>query len=243
MKDLSWLKTHLIAHRGLHTRDGSIPENSRPAFLEAIDLGYAIECDLNVLGDGTVVVFHDGNMNRLCGKNIKLSDVTYNMIKDISYLNTEFKILSLNDLLNLVDGKVPLLIELKPFGNYDILCEHTMALLKTYGGSYALFSFHPKIVYWLKKHYPSVIRGQISSFFKADNMHKINKCFAKKMIFNRFTKPDFISYDINDLPNKYADKAAKKGLTVLSFAAQSQLEFDRIKARYDNVVFEYFLPK
>ncbi|MFU8793561.1 MAG: glycerophosphodiester phosphodiesterase family protein [Acholeplasmataceae bacterium] len=243
MKDMSWLKTEFIAHRGLHTSDGSVPENSRTAFIEAMNAGYAIECDLNVLGDGTVVVFHDNNMLRLCGKNIALNDITYEKMKEIFYLNTTESILTLKDLVELIDGKVPLLIELKPFGNIKQLCENTMALLKSYQGRYALFSFHPKIVYWLKKHHPSVIRGQISSFFKDENMRKFNKYLAKKMVFNRYTKPDFISYDIHDLPNKYADQAAKKGLPVLSFAAQTQQAFDRIKAHYDNVVFEYFIPK
>jgi len=64
----------------------------------------------------------------------------------------------------------------------------------------------------------------------------------KSMFFNRFTKPDFISYGINDLPNKYLDKYKKKGLTIISYAAQSQEAYDRVKSFYDNVVFEYFEP-
>ena len=243
MKDLSWLKDHLIAHRGLHTKDGLIPENSFKAFSQALKHGYSIECDLNILNDGTVVVFHDHHMMRLCGKDLYLNEVSYADIKSITYLNTKETILTFKDLLALVDGKVPLLIELKPFGNMLALCQNVMSLLKTYQGVYAIFSFHPKIVGWFKKNHPSVIRGQISSYFKDEKLGVFNKYLAKRMVFNRFTKPDFISYDITNLPNKYADYYAKKGLVVLSFAARNQAEFNRIKARYDNVVFEYFNPK
>ncbi len=244
MKDLTWLKDALIAHRGLYKENGAIPENSLAAFKLAIDQGYAIECDLNLTKDNEIVVFHDHNLKRLTGLNKELSQVTYDEIKDLKLLISEEKIPRLIDLLTLVDKKVPLLIELKPMGNIKKLCELFMSIMKHYQGTWAMFSFHPAAVLWFKKNYPNVIRGQISAYFEDDtNLKRPMKFLMKRLLFNRVTKPDFISYYIHNLPNKHVDKQKKKGLTVISYAARSQDEFDFVKSHYDNVVFEYFIPR
>ena len=244
MKDLSWLKTALIAHRGLYKKNGSIQENSIKAFQLAMDEGFAIECDLNITKDGEVIVYHDHHLKRLTGLDKKVSDVTYKDIKDLRLLLSEEKIPRLIDLLSLVHGQVPLLIELKPLGDIKKLCEAFMHVMKDYQGKWAVFSFHPQAVLWFKKHYPDVIRGQISAYFNDDShMKKPMKFLMKRMFFNHFTKPDFISYYIHNLPNKHVDKQKKKGITVISYAAQSEQEFEFVKSLYDNVVFEYFIPK
>jgi len=88
-----------------------------------------------------------------------------------------------------------------------------------------------------------MIRGQISAYFKSEKINWINKFLLKHMIFNRWNQPDFISYGINDLPNKILDKYYKKGYVIISYAAQTQAQFDHVKKYYDNVVFEFFKPK
>jgi glycerophosphoryl diester phosphodiesterase len=243
MKQLDWLKTDYIAHRGFYKKDLSIPENSISAFKEALNHGYSIELDVNLLKDGQVVVYHDHDLKRIFNKDLSLDHLTYEDIKKYKYDNNE-TIPLLKDVLDLVDGKTNLLIELKPHGDVVNLCKNFMEIMKDYQGNYAVFSFHPKVVYYLKKHYPHVIRGQISEYFK-DNyqMPKFMKFLMKRLWFNRFTKPDFISYGIYDMPNKYLDKLKKKGTTIISYAAKSQKEFDFVKTHYDNVVFEYFHPK
>lgn len=244
MKDLSWLKTEYIAHRGLYRRDQSIPENSLASVRHALEKGYAVECDVNLLKDGTVVCFHDFTLKRICNDSRQTSDITLSEIKKLNLFHTDEKVPTLKEVLALIDGKKPVLIELKPHGNVKKLCYETMNILKDYQGKYALFSFHPRVVYILKKRYPHVIRGQISEYFKdLKTMNKIQKYLMKSMFFNRFTKPDFISYGINDLPNKYLDHFYKKGIPIISYAAKSQEAFDFVKSHYDNVVFEYFEPK
>jgi len=243
-KDLSWLKEAFIAHRGLHTQDGTVPENSLLAFKHAIDGGYAIEMDVNILKDGTVVSFHDINLKRLCGVDRGLSDLTLSDLSSYYLQSSQEKIPTLRDVLNFVNGRVPLLIELKPHGDVKALCQGVMKDLLNYHGTYAIFSFHPRVVYWFKRHYPDVIRGQIAEYFKDNkSMHPLGKWMMKKMIFNRWTKPDFISYGIRDLPNPILDKYKQKNMTIISYAARNQAEFDHVKTYYDNVVFEYFLPK
>lgn len=242
MKDLTWLKENLIAHRGLHTKDQTVPENSLESFRLAIKQGYSIEFDINLLKDGEVVVFHDHNLNRLFGIDQTLDEITYQELSKYKLKNHE-SIPTLKEALDVIDGKVPVLIELKPHGNVNQLCVNFMKIMENYKGVYAVFSFHPKVVYYLKKHHKDVIRGQISEFFKSDqNMPKLFKFLMKRMTFNRFTKPDFISYGIYDMPNKYLDKLKKKGITIISYAARSQKDFDFVKAHYHNVVFEYFNP-
>ncbi len=244
MKNLDWLKNNFIAHRGLYQQDQSIPENSKASYLLAMEKGYDIELDVNVLKDGTVVAFHDYDLKRLCKDDRKLSEVTYEEIKDMRLMHTEEKIMKFEDVLKLVDQKVNLLIELKPFSDVELLCSSLMNLLKTYQGNYAIFSFNPKAVMWFKKHHPEVIRGQIAEAFKSETrMNKITKYLLKSMFFNRFTKPDFISYGIYDLPNKTCDRVMKKGVVVISYAARTQEAFNMVKKHYHNTVFEFFEPK
>ncbi len=244
MKDLKWIQNNLIAHRGLYTKDQSVPENSIASYKKALEKGYSIELDINVLKDGTVLAFHDYHFNRLCNDPRELRDVTYDECKDFTLFGTHEKIAKFTDVLNLVKGQVPLLIELKPHGDVIFLCESFMQSIKDYHGVWAVFSFHPKVVSWFKKNYPDVIRGQISEYFKDDqNMSSFAKYLMKAMFFNRFTKPDFVSYGIYDMPNKYLDRIKKKGITVISYAARSQEDFDFVKSHYHNTVFEFFEPK
>jgi glycerophosphoryl diester phosphodiesterase len=244
MKDLSWLKTYHIAHRGLHTKDLSVPENSLKAFRLAMEKGYALELDLNILKDDTIIVFHDNNLKRVVGVDAHMSTLTYDQIKDLTLNDTKEHIPTLDALLELVNGQVPLLIELKPFGNINKFCELVYHRLKAYQGTFAIFSFHPGIVKWFKKNAPDIARGQISKYFEDDaSFNPILKFMLKRLWFNVFTKPDFISYDIKHLPNKYVNRAQKHGKTIISFTATSQKDLDFVQSRYTNVVFQYFIPK
>lgn len=243
MKDIKWIKNSLIAHRGLHSADKKIPENSMKAIKLAMDNDYGIEIDVNVLKDGTVVVFHDPNLLRLTGIDKRLGDLNYEELKDLRILNTEEKIPTLHEVLKVVNGQVPLLIELKPLGNNKLLCEKFVETINGYTGEFAIHSFSPYVVYWFKKNHPDIIRGQITEFFKDDKkMKKIIKFLMKTMALNIFTKPDFINYGIKDLPNKYCDRLYKKGMCIISYASQTQEQFDMVKQHYDNSVFEFFIP-
>ncbi|MFA7561306.1 MAG: glycerophosphodiester phosphodiesterase family protein [Candidatus Izemoplasmatales bacterium] len=243
MKNLDWIKNNFIAHRGFHSLDKSIPENSLLAFKKAIDYGYAIELDIHVLKDGNVVVFHDDDLNRVCKVDKKLSEVTYAEIKKLTLLNTNEKIPLLSDVLTLVNGKVPLLIELKPKDDYLRLCEAFMVSIKGYKGEYAIQSFNPKIVNWFRKNYPNIIRGQLASFYTNDEtISKFTKFILKRMWLNKITKPDFINYHLKEMPNRYCTREYENGVVVLGFTARNNLEFDFVKKYYDNSVFEYFRP-
>ncbi|MFA5036009.1 MAG: glycerophosphodiester phosphodiesterase family protein [Candidatus Izemoplasmatales bacterium] len=244
MKNLEWIKTKLIAHRGLHTGNSITPENSMKAFRLAIDKNYGIECDVNVLKDGTVVVFHDKDLKRMCGDNRCLQDLTIEEIKQVHLLDSNERIPTLQEFLDLVDSRVPLLIELKPNGSYKVLCEAFMKVMDRYQGEWAMHSFHPGSVNWFRINRPEVIRGQISEYFLQDNkMNKLLRFCMKHLLFNIVTHPDFVNYGIHNLPNKYVDRAQRRGIVIIAYAAHNQEQFDMCKQHYSNSVFEFFEPK
>ena len=244
MKNLEWIKNRLIAHRGLHTGNGIVPENSMKAFRLAIEKNYGIECDVNVLKDGTVVVFHDKDLKRMCGDDRRLQDMTVDEIKQVRLLDSKEIIPTLPEFLELVNKQVPLLIELKPNGSYKVLCEAFMKVMDHYQGEWAMHSFHPGSVNWFRKNRPQIIRGQISEYFlQDDKMNKILRFGMKHLLFNIITRPDFVNYGIHNMPNKYVDRAQRHGIIVIGYAAHNQEQFDMCKHRYSNSVFEFFEPK
>lgn len=242
MKEINWLKNELIAHRGFHSNNEYIYENSLSAIKKALDYNYAIEMDIQLTLDDELVVFHDRTFKRLCGDDRYVSKTSYKDIQKIYFKNTLEHPPLFKDVLKTVSGKKPLLIELKSFKNYKNLVDITIKELNDYTGLFALFSFDFRIVNYLKKKYPHIYRGQITSYFNDDKMNFILKFIMKTMIFNAFSKPHFISYDAKYLPNKYANKCLDKNMIVISYTARNQEVFNKVREKYHNIVFEDFHP-
>ena len=232
-RDVSFLKNNLIAHRGVHDNK-KIPENSILAFKSAIKYGYIIELDLHLLKDGNVVVFHDDNLKRMTGIDKKIKDCTYDEIKDIKLLGTNNHIPLFSDVLDLVSGKVPLLIELKYDTKVGELEKKVLSLLKDYSGKYAIQSFNPLSIYYLKKHAPSVIRGQllINPKKKANFLKKL---YVRSILLNKLSKPDFISYDITGPLSKRLSKA-KDDILVLGWVVKDKKDILKNKDACDNFI-------
>lgn len=243
-KNTEFLKHNLIAHRGMHNSKKYIPENSLLSFEKAIEKNYIIELDLHILKDNSIIVFHDNNLERMTGINKKVDDCTYEEIKNVKLQNTNNYIPLFNDVLKLVNGKVPLIIELKYENYIDIkvgnLEEKTMQLLKDYKGEFAIKSFNPFSINYIRKHYPNVVRGQLASSFKYDNMGIVQKFVLKNMLFNYFSKPDFISYDINGFPNKYVSKFREEKM-VLGWTVRSEADLEKARKYCDNFICENIL--
>ncbi len=238
MKDMKWIKEGYFAHRGLH--NDNIPENSISAFLNAIKNGYDIEMDVRVTKDRKIIVIHDKNLKRLCNVDLRIKDTNYEDIRKYTLLNTNEHIPLLKDVLDNLHKSTQLLIELKPTIKPKIFVELFLKLMSTYKFKYAVHSFDPKIIYQFKKQAPEIIRGQISSTFPK---HKdIGHKFLKHMVYNFITKPDFINYRFEDLPRKRLDRLKNKGMMILSYTARSNDDLDFVRLKYDNAVFEGFLP-
>lgn len=244
MRDCAWLKDSFIAHRGLHSIDFTIPENSLRAFERAIEQGFAIEFDVTLMGDGTLVVFHDKDLKRMTGQEGRLLDLRYDQVKKLRLHDTKETIPTLTRVLELVNGRVPLLIELKHHGNKETLCKNFMAIMDQYKGVWAVQSFHPMTIHWFKKNRKEIIRGQIAEYFLQDESLKpLTKFLLKRMFFNLINQVDFINYGIKNMPNPYVDKAKKKKIIVLGYCARNPQEWAFCRHYIDNAVFEFFDPR
>lgn len=233
--DVNFLKNNLIAHRGLHNK--IIPENSIPAFKEAIKKKYIIEFDVHILKDNNVVVFHDDNLKRLTGIDKKIKDTTYNEIKNLKLNNTENYIPLLEDVLKLVNGRVPLLIELKFDNKVGLLEDKLIDIMKDYKGLYAYQSFSPFSLIYLKKHKTNIPRGLLVSDFKNNKINIIKKIFLKNMLLNSFVKPDFISVNYNYLSNKKIQKY-KNNKLILTWTIRNKKDINKYKDFCDNFIVE-----
>lgn len=233
--DISFLRNSLIAHRGLHNKE--IPENSMKAFKKAIDNNYTIELDVHLLKDGNVVVFHDDNLRRLTGINKKINDTTYIEIKQLKILNTNECIPLLSDVLNMVDGRVPLLIELKTDTKVGLLEDKLLSILKNYKGKYAFQSFNPLSLIYLKKKCNNIPRGILVSDYSKNKINLLKKYILKKMLLNFIVKPDFLSVNYNYLNNRRIQKYKNKKL-ILTWTIRNINDFDKYKPFCDNYIVE-----
>lgn len=243
MKDLNFLRNELFAHRGLHDNYKKNPENSLKAIKLGIKRGYSIEMDIQLTKDEQIVVFHDKTLKRLCGIEGNLHDYTYDELKEFKLLDSRETIPLLEDVIK-ISGNTSLLIEIKAFYKYDIISRKLADLMKDYEGSWAVFSFDPRVVRWYYKNEPTIIRGHINQRWRRKReLNYPASLLLDSMVLNRAMKPDFISYSIKDIPNKKLDKLFEKGLTIIGYTARSQEELDFFKSHYHNVVFESFIPK
>lgn len=182
------------AHRGLWGK--SIPENSLKAFDNAVKNGFAIELDIQLSKDGVVMVFHDYTLKRMTGAEGKLNELTLNELKELSLFNSDEKIPTFTEVLELVNGKVPLLVELKGESFDSSLCKKAADILKGYKGEYCVESFNPLLIKNIKKYLPEVICGQLyTNVIKEKKKASILNILLTLMTFNFLAKPDFIAYD------------------------------------------------
>lgn len=236
----SWLVEVPIAHRGLH--DKQIPENSITAFKKAIDSGYAIELDVRMLSDGTIVVFHDDSLARLTGNDGYIKFLKKSDLDMLTLGESNEKIPTLEEVLTLVDGKTPLLIEIKNQGKVGELESKLIEILKDYKGKFAIQSFNPYVLNYFYKHAPEFIIGQLAGSFKGQKMPFIQKFVLKRMMLNKkVSHPDFISYEGKALPNRFVNKYKK--LPLLAWTIRSQDEYLKVVKYCDNIIFEGFEPK
>ena len=232
-------------HRGLYDNEHGIPENSMAAFRRAVDKGYGIELDVHLTADNQLVVFHDDTLTRMCGMNKKISSFLYSDLMQLRLLGTEEGIPLFKDVLELIDGKVPLIIELKVDGsNQNLLCPLVWQLLSRYKGDYCIESFHPFVLQWFKRHEPQVVRGQLSCNFFKENPHcDIVLFLMSNLMTNFFTHPDFIAYKYLDLDNPAVIYNRKLfHIMTVVWTIPGKPTYDRFKNKVDVMIFEGFEP-
>ena len=228
------------AHRGLHSEDQSIPENSMKAFALAAEAGYGMELDVQLSKDGQVVVFHDDTLDRVCGVAARVDELDYDELKALPLYGTEERMPLFSEVLALVGGRTPLIVELKNGPKNDELCEKTYALLRTYQGAYCVESFNPFIVAWFRFHAPAVLRGQLAQLpedFVRGGRKITESLLLGNTLLNVAARPQFIAYRIG--PRPLAVRFAEAlGAMRVGWTSHSR---DSERGR-DAVIFEYYTP-
>lgn len=242
--DYSPLMGHLYAHRGLHDNTTDAPENSMAAFQKAIDAGYGIEFDVQLTKDRIPVVFHDETLTRVCGVEGKVRDYTYKELQQLTLCGSTERIPLFEDALKLINGQVPLIVEIKIHEDANEVCTKIDKLLKDYKGVYCIESFHPLAIRWYKNHRPEVIRGQLSSNFnKPEKREPFSQFLVHHLLTDFLCQPDFIAYDHKYKSNlsRLICKRLYRALSV-AWTLRSQEELDRCRNDFDLFIFEGFEP-
>ena len=239
---MEWLVDKPIAHRGLHSHDKSkeiIPENSLAACQAAIDAGMPIEIDIHLTKYGEILVFHDYYLRRMTGRGGNIKRVRSNDLSRYQLLGTAETIPTLQDVLKLVDGQVPLLIELKTRKRDGVFEEYFVDEISAYKGVFAVQSFNPFVVNWFHQNRPDMNVGQlikgnkvVRSLFKArynvfDYVMEQLKC-----------RPDFIVYDVDNLNPLTAFFWRQKKLPLLTWTIRSKRQEATARKYADNYIFD-----
>lgn len=233
------------AHRGLFDNK-RFPENSLGAFRAAADRGFGIELDVQLTRDGKVVVFHDYTLDRICGQNGTVSKMTLKELRACRLLNTDFTIPTLKEVLETVNGRVPLLIELKGESANDRLCLAVARLLDEYDGPFCVESFNPLLLRWFKIHRPEIARGQLvtNMLETRKNGNKVVNFLLTGMLLNFLSRPDFIACDIQHMggPSFYVCIKVFRAKQVY-WTVKRREEFDAIREADAWSIFEGFIPR
>ena len=245
--DFTSLKNRFYAHRGYYSKDQTIPENSLPGFARAVENKFGVELDVHLTKDGRLAVLHDENLKRMCGININLSELTSDELKNYKLAGTENTIPLFADVLKVIDKKVPMIIEVKPYGgNISALCKRLCTELEGYSGVYCMESFDPRAVYWFKRHRPGMVRGQLA--MRANRYGRETSPLlafaAANLLANFLTRPDFIAYCVDDREN-LSFRLCKElyGIQEISWTIRTREESTAIRKTGGMIIFEHFDPR
>lgn len=237
----------LYAHRGLHNNKTAAPENSLAAFRKAVDAGFGIELDIQLTKDKVPVVVHDYNLKRVCKKDVRVDSLTVRELKEgYTLYKSGEHIPTLQEVLELVDGKVPLIVEFKVEALNRELCPIAAPLLDAYRGVWCMESFNPLCVRWYRKNRPHVMRGQLSDNFIKGKEEGDKRLFwiLQNLLFNFLTKPDFIAFH-HIYKDMWSFTLNKKLYHIPTFAwtIKNEEQMETAKDKFDFMIFDSFLPK
>ena len=238
-----------IAHRGYFDNDSTAPENSLAAFQRAIDNGYAIELDTQISADGTVWVLHDKSLLRSSGIDKNIDAMTDAEIRECTLFGTSEKVPTFAEVLELIDGKTPLLVEIKGEAGDDVkaISKATAELLDNYKGVYVVQSFNPFAVQWFRENRPDVPRGQLVQDFIAhgEGQNPAIRFALTAQLTNVLSRPNFIAYQLKD-SGQITFQALKNltGIDCFAWTLKSQAELDSAKAQgFKGLIFDSFEAK
>jgi glycerophosphoryl diester phosphodiesterase len=224
-----WLYEKPIAHRGLHNE--TLTENSMGAYRNALENGYNIEIDVHLLKSGEIAVFHDYSLSRVCGKDVKITDLTLADLQGDNYLLPSGEhIPLLTELLEMVDGKTGILLEIKFAGFSYKLEQAVLDIIKGKESYIAVQCFSPYTMRWFRNNAPEFCQGLLSTNF----LFQITSPMLKSV------KPDFIAYDVNSITPYFKKKVAKNNYAVLLWTVRNEKNIETaINIKANNIIFEH----
>lgn len=236
-----WLRTMPIAHRGLFD-NVTVAENSKTAIKNAIDANYAVELDVNITNDNKAVVFHDEKLSRMTNEDGYLSSMNFEDIKHTHLLNLPDEILSVEEVLKLVDGRVPILFNIS--GNAKICVAKILyEEIKDYAGEVAVECSNPYTLEWFKINAPRIKRGQRASKFKAEKPEFGKISQLKKLRLNGISEPNFICYKADDARKGYLKPAIKSELPIVLYDVVDKKTKRKAEDLKANIIFTEQQPK
>lgn len=236
-KRVAFLARQRFAHRGLH--GGPVIENSRAAFVAAIANGDGIELDVRGARDGGAFVFHDRTLDRLTDEAGDLSARTAAELDRILLKGTSETIPRLPEILDLVGGKVPILIEAKMRRVLVTpLCRAIRRALEGYGGEAGIMSFNPAVGRWFRRNAPHIARGLIVMGEKDRHGFAALRGRVARCLSLWQARPDFLAYDIRDLPSAFAARQRQHGLVLVTWTIRTAEEERLALTHADALIYE-----
>ncbi len=239
MTSQDWLTSEPVAHRGLFDNKKTA-ENTIEAFELAIAGGHPIELDVRLTKDGKLVVFHDVSLLRTTGLDKAVADTSWDEIRPLTLLDTGQAIPTFQSVLETVNGRAPLLIEIKNESLKSGIEAGTAKALDGYGGKFAVQSFNPFSVLWFKRNRPAFRRGQLAGDFRAHpEMKPWLNFLLRKMYLNFFSRPHFVAYDINAGDFHFFEEMKKRlGVPLILWTADTPGKRELCQRLGVNYIFE-----
>lgn len=226
------------AHRGLFcTRDG-IPENSLPAFERAVRLGCAAELDVRCTLDGVPVVFHDWDLQRMTGVHGGLPLAFWRDLRQLRLSRSPYGIPLFSEVLGLVRGRIPLLVDIKNEGLAGEVEEAVARQLADYHGMCAVMSFNPLSLLWFRRHMPLIPRGQAICGEACGIPDELEAIVRDRMLPTFQAKPAFAAYSLSDLSPELCEKFRAKGVGLLGWTVRTPAEFEAARRLGVGIIFE-----
>ena len=241
--DIERFKSVKFAHRGLHNAERA--ENSMSAFGAAVDAGFGIELDIRLSSDGELVVYHDDDLKRVARREGLVKDFTADELAQMKLLDTDDGIPRFSDVLALVDGRVPLLVEIKENAGDSTVSAAAAKMLAEYKGDYIVESFNPLSLGNIKKKLPGATRGILShKYYKYEPFKKPLYFLLQLLLLNRICSPAFVAYDPKDADAISLRAARDLGAVTFAWTVRSEEEeIEAYKNGFDSVIFENYIPK
>lgn len=246
--DRSIFSTKLFAHRGLYDNRGDAPENSMAAFRKAVANHYGIELDVQMSKDHHPVIFHDFTLSRVCGVKGKVKDYTLDELRQFRLCGSRETIPTVEEFLQMVDGRVPLIVEYKVETTDLSVCRAVDPMLREYKGKYCIESFNPLVLLWYRRHHRNAVRGQLSDgfFFSRElksRWQKILLLLIQFLICDVVSRPDFVAYN-----EKYKKNISRRlcrafGGKAAAWTIKNQRQLESAAPDFDVFIFDSFIPE